>query len=47
MTNSQSKLPSCVIGKVMDDEFNKSTVDKQQLINSYCYITIRITPKNY
>ena len=42
MTTSQSKLPSCVIGKVMDDEFNKSTGDRHQLINSYCYIPIHL-----
>jgi phosphoribosylformylglycinamidine (FGAM) synthase-like enzyme len=39
---NKSKLPLCVIGKIIDDEFNRQTSDRSQLINSYVYIPIEL-----
>ena len=40
--SNKSKLPLCVIGKIIDDEFNWQTSDRSQLINSYVYFSIEL-----
>ena len=40
--SNKIKLTLCVIGKIIDDEFNRQTSDRSQLINSYVYISIEL-----